>query len=178
MLIVWAQRFDPTTLPHPASLPNSREIQAAYGDTHWHIANAHVHGHTTTALTILGAQQMVLQNGGAAAPSPSPTATPAATGSPAPLNALTPQFSITAGQSPDGNCATLYPRFACSYTCAGTGNCIGINDIKILCRCPPSLASFLTSLHANIAVEHGVCSLGISVLFPHGRCPHNPVPPH
>ena len=143
-----------------------------------HIANAHAHRHMTTALTILGAQQMVLWNGGAAPPLPSPTATPAATGSPAQLSALMPQFGITAGQSPDSNCTTLYPRLVCSHTCTGTGNCIGINDIKILCQCPPSLTSFLTCLHANITAEHGVRSPGISVLFPCGRCPRNPVPPH
>ena len=41
---------------------------------------------------------------------------------------------------------------------------IGINDIKILCQCPPSLALFLASLQANIAVGNGVHNLGISVV--------------
>ena len=94
------------------------------------------------------------------------------------FNALTPQFGVTAGQSPDGKRAALYPRPACSHICAGTGNCIGINDIKILCQCPPSLASFLASLQANIAVGNGVRNLDISVSFPRGRCPRNPVHPH
>ena len=59
----------------------------------------------------------------------------------------------------------------CSHIRAGTGNCIGINDIKILCQRLPSLASVLASFQANIVVGNEVRSLGISVSFPHGRCP-------
>ena len=74
--------------------------------------------------------------------------------------------------------APLYPHPVCSHISAGTGNCIGINNIKILCQCPPSLASFLASLQVNITVGNGVHNLGISMSFPRGQCPRNPVHPH
>ena len=93
---------------------------------------------------------------------------------PAQLNALTPQFGVTT-LTVSAPSSIPAPR---AHICAGTGNCIGVNDIKILCQCPPSLASFLAFLQANIAVRNGVRNLGISVSFPRGRCPRNPVHPH
>ena len=158
--LLGSQRSDPTT---SASPPNSREIQAAYGDPHTgHDANARAN----TALTTLGAAGGAPEWRGGRALALTHCDTRRHR-----LSSTAQRAHAPAGQSPDGTLAALYPRPACSHTRAGTGNCIGINDDKILCRCPPWLASFFASLHANIAAGHGVRSSGISISFPRGRCP-------
>ena len=57
-----------------------------------------------------------------------------------------------------------------SHIRAGTGNCIGISG-KIPCQCPPSRASFLASLQANIAAGHAVHNPGVGVSFPTDSAP-------
>jgi hypothetical protein len=64
---------------------------------------------------------------------------------------LVPQFGVTAGQSPDG-----------------TGNCIGINNIKIPCSCPPDRNTFIADLNANVAAGHATNNPSIAVSFPTG----------
>jgi len=67
---------------------------------------------------------------------------------------LVPQFGRAAGINP-----------------SGTGNCDGVNGpngkpILVPCSCPPSRASFISSLNANVAVGHAVNNPSIGVSFP------------
>ncbi|KAF8204392.1 hypothetical protein K438DRAFT_1905493 [Mycena galopus ATCC 62051] len=63
--------------------------------------------------------------------------------------ALVPQFGVKAGVNP-----------------TGTGNCQGINKIEIPCTCPPSRASFIASLSANVAAGHDVHNPSVAAPFP------------
>jgi len=110
------------------------------------------------ASTTFSAQLSALQNGTPApAPPPAPVPPPPppapAPAAPAPAGGvdpnLVPQFGVTAGQSPDG-----------------AGNCIGINNIKIPCSCPPDRNSFIASLSANVAAGHDVHNPGVPAPFP------------
>jgi len=113
--------------------------------------------------TTFVAQQAAIQAGTAPPPSaPAPpvaSPSPAAPASSAPASSapggvdasLVPQFGVTAGQSPDG-----------------TGNCIGINGIKIPCTCPPDSATFLADLNANVAAGHATNNPSVSLSFPTG----------
>ncbi|KAJ7269252.1 hypothetical protein B0H12DRAFT_1009596 [Mycena haematopus] len=78
-----------------------------------------------------------------------PAAKPAAK-KPAQVNAaLVPQFGVKAGVNP-----------------TGTGDCDGINGIKIPCSCPPSRDSFIASLSANVAAGHDVHNPAVAAPFP------------
>jgi hypothetical protein len=112
--------------------------------------------------TTFVAQQAAIQAGtapppSAAAPAPAAAATSAAAAAPAADSSslvpasLIPAFGVTAGQDPDG-----------------TGNCIGINNIKIPCTCPPDLATFTADLNANVAAGHAVNNPSVAVSFPTG----------
>ncbi|KAJ7823005.1 hypothetical protein B0H13DRAFT_2126008 [Mycena leptocephala] len=63
--------------------------------------------------------------------------------------ALVPQFGVNPGVNP-----------------TGTGDCDGINGIKIPCSCPPSRDDFIASLSANVAAGHDVNNPGIAAPFP------------
>ncbi|KAJ7833476.1 hypothetical protein B0H13DRAFT_2110929 [Mycena leptocephala] len=63
--------------------------------------------------------------------------------------ALVPQFGVSPGVNP-----------------TGTGDCDGINGIKIPCSCPPSRDSFIASLSANVAAGHDVNNPGVPAPFP------------
>ncbi|KAF9068543.1 hypothetical protein BDP27DRAFT_1392656 [Rhodocollybia butyracea] len=113
------------------------------------------------ASTTFVAQQAAIQ-AGTAPPAPAPASPAAAPAAPAPAPAapapaggvdasLVPQFGVTAGQSPDG-----------------TGNCIGINNIKIPCSCPPDRNTFIADLNANVAAGHATNNPSIAVSFPTG----------
>jgi len=128
--------------------------------------------------TTLVAQQKALASGGAApapapaAPAPAPAApAPAAPAAPAPpaaaapaasggalstaqLDPLTPQFGVTPNTNP-----------------TGTGDCDGINGIKIPCACPPDRQTFLTSLQGNIAAGKAVNNPSVAVSFPTDNSP-------
>ncbi|KAJ7145033.1 hypothetical protein C8R46DRAFT_1011617 [Mycena filopes] len=108
------------------------------------------------AATTFLAQIKALQDG-TAAPAPAPPA-PAAPAPPAPAPApaaggvdpnLVPQFGVTAGTNP-----------------TGTGDCDGINGVKIPCTCPPSRDSFIASLSADVAAGHNVNNPGVPSPFP------------
>ncbi|KAF2462713.1 uncharacterized protein BDR25DRAFT_169234, partial [Lindgomyces ingoldianus] len=62
---------------------------------------------------------------------------------------LIPPFGVTAGQNPDG-----------------TGNCIGINNVKIPCNCPPDFNIFAAKLSQFAAVGNARGSL---LSFPLGN---------
>jgi len=62
---------------------------------------------------------------------------------------LVPQFGIEAGQNP-----------------TGTGDCDGVNGIKIPCTCPPDRGAFIQSLNANVAAGHAVNNPSVAVSFP------------
>ncbi|KAJ7890484.1 hypothetical protein B0H14DRAFT_2497125 [Mycena olivaceomarginata] len=92
----------------------------------------------------------------AAAPAPAPPAPAPAPPAPAPAPAaggvdpnLVPQFGIVAGTNP-----------------TGTGDCDGVNGIKIPCSCPPSRDSFIASLSADVAAGHDINNPGIPAPFP------------
>eukprot|EP00918_Siedleckia_nematoides_P067972 GHVU01147913.1.p1 GENE.GHVU01147913.1~~GHVU01147913.1.p1 ORF type:complete len:210 (+),score=38.71 GHVU01147913.1:247-876(+) len=115
--------------------------------------------------TTFVAQQAAIQAGttapaAAASPAAAAASSPAAAASPsaAPAPAtggvdasLVPQFGVTAGHSPDG-----------------TGNCIGINNIKIPCSCPPDRDTFIADLNANVAAGHATNNPSVSLSFPTG----------
>ncbi|KAK7025266.1 hypothetical protein R3P38DRAFT_3316793 [Favolaschia claudopus] len=63
--------------------------------------------------------------------------------------ALVPDFGVNPGTNP-----------------TGTGDCDGINGIKIPCSCPPSRQDFLNSLSANVAAGHDVNNPGVPAPFP------------
>ncbi|KAJ6460658.1 hypothetical protein C8R47DRAFT_1160629 [Mycena vitilis] len=110
------------------------------------------------AATTFLAQIKALQDGTAA-----PAAAPAAASSAAPAAApstaapaaggvdpsLVPEFGIVAGTNP-----------------TGTGDCDGVNGVKIPCTCPPDRASFIASLSANVAAGHDVNNTGVAAPFP------------
>jgi len=102
----------------------------------------------------------------AAAPPPPPSPAPAPAAPPASgsgganglslsqIDALTPQFGVTAGTNPDGH-----------------GNCDGVNGangqpILIPCSCPPPRDQFIQDLAADIAAGHAVNNPSVSVSFP------------
>jgi hypothetical protein len=60
--------------------------------------------------------------------------------------ALVPEFGIEAGQSPDGK-----------------GNCLGLNNVKIPCSCPPDRQDFIQKVQAAAAAGN---SEGVLVEFP------------
>ncbi|KAJ3997954.1 hypothetical protein F5050DRAFT_1798764 [Lentinula boryana] len=110
--------------------------------------------------TTFVAQQAAIQAGSSVAAAPASTsvaaapaaATSAATSAPATGGvdvSLVPEFGVTAGQSPDG-----------------TGNCIGINNIKIPCSCPPDRDTFIADLNANVAAGHATNNPSVAVSFP------------
>jgi len=62
---------------------------------------------------------------------------------------LVPEFGVTAGQNP-----------------TGTGDCTGINGVKIPCSCPPDRQTFIDDLNANVVAGHAVHNPSIAVNFP------------
>jgi hypothetical protein len=60
--------------------------------------------------------------------------------------ALVPEFGIEAGQGPDGK-----------------GNCLGLNNVKIPCSCPPDRQDFIQKVQAAAAAGN---SEGVPVEFP------------
>ncbi|KAJ7052583.1 hypothetical protein C8F01DRAFT_1170507 [Mycena amicta] len=86
------------------------------------------------------------------APAPPPAA-PAPPPPPAPAGGVNPalvlDFGVAAGANP-----------------TGTGDCDGINGVKIPCSCPPSRDSYIASLSANVAAGHDVNNPGIGAPFP------------
>ncbi|KAJ3790156.1 hypothetical protein GGU10DRAFT_329389 [Lentinula aff. detonsa] len=104
--------------------------------------------------TTFVAQQAAIQAGSSVAAAPASTSVAAAPAASAPATggvdvSLVPEFGVTAGQSPDG-----------------TGNCIGINNIKIPCSCPPDRDTFIADLNANVAAGHATNNPSVSVSFP------------
>ncbi|KAJ7044943.1 hypothetical protein C8F04DRAFT_941078 [Mycena alexandri] len=88
----------------------------------------------------------------AAKPAPKPAPKPAAKPAPAAKGVdatLVPQFGVSPGVNP-----------------TGTGDCTGINGIKIPCSCPPSRASFIASLSANVAAGHDIHNPAVLAPFP------------
>ncbi|KAL5434080.1 hypothetical protein PMIN07_004288 [Paraphaeosphaeria minitans] len=59
---------------------------------------------------------------------------------------LVPYFGIEAGQSPDG-----------------TGNCLGLNNVKIPCSCPPDRQEFIQEIQAAAAAGNFE---GVLIKFP------------
>ncbi|KAJ7243648.1 hypothetical protein C8J57DRAFT_1452371 [Mycena rebaudengoi] len=62
---------------------------------------------------------------------------------------LVPDFGVSPGQNP-----------------TGTGDCDGINGIKIPCSCPPTRDSFVASVAANVAAGHDINNPGVPAPFP------------
>jgi hypothetical protein len=83
----------------------------------------------------------------APAPPPPPPAAPAPAGGVDPN--LVPQFGVSPGVNP-----------------TGTGDCDGINGVKIPCACPPDRNSFIASLSANVAAGHDINNPGVPAPFP------------
>lgn len=116
------------------------------------------------AATTFGAQRQAIEAGTSPAPAPAAPAAPVnAPAAPAPAApaaaggvdpALVPDFGIVAGTNP-----------------TGTGDCDGVNGIKIPCTCPPERAFFIQELNAN--VEAGRArnndNPNIAVSFPTGN---------
>jgi len=65
--------------------------------------------------------------------------------------ALVPEFGVEAGQNP-----------------TGTGDCDGINGIKIPCTCPPDRNAFIESLNRNVDAGKAVNNPSVAVSFPTG----------
>lgn len=65
---------------------------------------------------------------------------------------LIPQFGFQAGLNP-----------------TGTGDCDGVNGVKIPCSCPPDRNDFIAKLNANVAAGHAVNNPSIQVSFPSGN---------
>ncbi|KAF1964380.1 hypothetical protein BU23DRAFT_378457, partial [Bimuria novae-zelandiae CBS 107.79] len=59
---------------------------------------------------------------------------------------LVPEFGVEAGVSPDGQ-----------------GNCLGLNNVKIPCSCPPNRQNFIQKVQAAAAAGN---SEGVPVKFP------------
>lgn len=109
------------------------------------------------ASTTFVAQQKAIQDG-TAAPAAAPPAAPAPSASPASAPAaggvdpaLVPDFGLQSGLNP-----------------TGTGDCDGINGVKIPCSCPPDRNTFIQSLNANVAAGHAVNNPSVSLSFPTG----------
>ncbi|TBU37634.1 anthranilate phosphoribosyltransferase [Dichomitus squalens] len=66
--------------------------------------------------------------------------------------ALVPDFGVVPGTGADG-----------------TGNCLGINNVKIPCACPPDRNSFIASLNANVNAGHMINNPPIAAPFPTGN---------
>jgi hypothetical protein len=66
--------------------------------------------------------------------------------------ALVPEFGVEAGQNP-----------------TGTGDCDGINGIKIPCACPPDRDAFIESLNRNVDAGKAVNNPSVAVSFPTGN---------
>ncbi|KAI0642872.1 hypothetical protein C8Q79DRAFT_192664 [Trametes meyenii] len=64
---------------------------------------------------------------------------------------LVPDFGVQQGAGPDG-----------------FGNCLGLNNVKIPCSCPPNRQDFINSLNANVAAGHAINNPGVAVSFPTG----------
>lgn len=111
------------------------------------------------ASTTFVAQQQAIQNGpdtGAPPPPPPPPPPPAdngggnAGGGGGGVNPdLVPQFGIEPNQNP-----------------TGTGDCDGVNGIKIPCSCPPDRNAFIASLNGNVAAGNVVNNPSVAVSFP------------
>jgi len=111
------------------------------------------------ASTTFLAQQEAIQNGpDTPAPAPAPPAERAPQNNDGGDNGgngggvdpnLVPQFGIEPGQNP-----------------TGTGDCDGVNGIKIPCSCPPERGAFIQSLNANVAAGHAVNNPSVPVSFP------------
>lgn len=112
------------------------------------------------AATTFGAQRTAIENGTDAPAPPAPAPPPPAPPAPAPPAnnpsnvggvdpALVPEFGVQAGANP-----------------TGTGDCDGINGIKIPCSCPPDRASFIQSLNANVAAGKAVNNPAVTLSFP------------
>ncbi|KAJ7109080.1 hypothetical protein C8R43DRAFT_962653 [Mycena crocata] len=107
------------------------------------------------AATTFLAQIKALQSGAAppAAAPAAPAPAPPAPAPPAPAGGvdpnLVPQFGVSAGVNP-----------------TGTGDCDGINGIKIPCSCPPPRDQFIASLSANVAAGHDINNPGVPAPFP------------
>ncbi|KAF7365562.1 hypothetical protein MVEN_00429500 [Mycena venus] len=101
------------------------------------------------------AQIKALQDGTAApapAPAPAPASAPAPA-APAGFDAsLVPEFGVSAGVNP-----------------TGTGDCDGINGIKIPCACPPSRDAFIAQVAANVAAGHDVHNPAVAAPLPDRR---------
>lgn len=118
--------------------------------------------------TTFSAQLASLQNTGkplAAAPAPKPAAKPAP--KPAPKAAPKPK-PAPAKPAAKGVNPALVPQFGvkAGVNPTGTGDCDGINGIKIPCSCPPSRDSFIASLSANVAAGHDVHNPAVAAPFP------------
>jgi len=102
------------------------------------------------ASTTFVAQQQAIQNGpDTPAPAPAPPAAPRAQGGGGVDPNLVPQFGIEPNQNP-----------------TGTGDCDGVNGVKIPCSCPPDRGAFIDSLNANVAAGHAVNNPSVAVSFP------------
>ncbi|KAJ6581549.1 hypothetical protein B0H19DRAFT_1061093 [Mycena capillaripes] len=111
------------------------------------------------ASTTFSAQLAALQNG-----TPPPAPAPPAPAPPAPAPPPPPPAAPAGGVDPN-----LVPQFGVSpgVNPTGTGDCDGINGVKIPCSCPPAATnSLLYSLSANVAAGHDVNNPGVPAPFP------------
>ncbi|KAJ6584506.1 hypothetical protein B0H19DRAFT_1105340 [Mycena capillaripes] len=101
------------------------------------------------AATTFLAQIKALQDGTAPPSAPRPASTQSVA-APAGFDAsLVPDFGVSPGANP-----------------TGTGDCDGINGIKIPCACPPSRDSFVAQVAANVAAGHDINNPAIAAPFP------------
>ncbi|KAJ7081601.1 hypothetical protein B0H15DRAFT_952958 [Mycena belliarum] len=128
-------------------------------------------GCPAAATTFLG-QIKALQQGGAAprpAPAPARKPAPAPARKPAPAPARKPAPApARKPAAPKGFNGALVPQFGVrsGVNPTGTGDCDGINGIKIPCSCPPSRESFIASVAANVAAGHDIFNPGVPAPFP------------
>jgi len=122
--------------------------------------------------TTLGVQQQAIQSGQAPPP-------PAAAAAPAPppaavVNAAPAPAASSSGSPSDADIARLAPNlgFHSGVNPTGTGDCDGAvngadgKPIKVPCACPPSQASFVASLQANVHAGHVINNPSVAVPFP------------
>ncbi|KAJ7062353.1 hypothetical protein C8F01DRAFT_1252173 [Mycena amicta] len=57
----------------------------------------------------------------------------------------------------------------------GTGDCDGLNGVKIPCSCPPTRASYLASLNANVKAGHDIHNPGVPAPFPSDNSIHSQI---
>jgi len=110
--------------------------------------------------TTFGAQRLSIEQG---------TDTPVAPSLPSPAQPNVPAPAPPANNTPSqGVDPALVPEFGVQSNVnpTGTGDCDGINGIKIPCTCPPSRESFIQSLNANLAVGHAVNNPDVKLAFP------------